>query len=222
MSMQQGPVFYAPPPPPPSNRGPLIFLIVGLSAVLLMLGCCAGGVYFAVRTGRQVVQTARDAYTTSPAAVRARAKDIADFQAPTGFSPAVSMKLKNPLSGENVTTMVVYTDNAGGGIVFYQLGAGLFDERQREQVQRQMEQQSAMQGAPVNLSVQSRQVVTYNVRGKPCEFVLIKGKDNASGKEMWQVCGAFEGKEGPAMLMIILDAQQYDEEDVRLIAESVK
>ena len=220
MSMPPGPVFYAPPPPPPSNRGPLVFLIVGLSALLLVLGCCAGGVYFAFRTGQQIAQTARDSYSTSPGAVRARTRDIADFQAPAGFKPSVS--LKNPFSGESATTIVVYTDSAGGAIVFYQLGADLIEEGQKDEAQRQMEQQAAVQGAPVNLSVKSRQVVTYNVRGKPCEFVLIQGKDNASGKEMWQANGAFEGKEGPAMLMIVLDGQQYDEEDVRLIAESVK
>ena len=60
------------------------------------------------------------------------------------------------------------------------------------------------------------------MNGGAAQFTFGKGKRDKDGREVWQASGAFDGKGGPAMIFMQLDAEDFTEEQARGVIDSMR
>lgn len=206
-----------PEPPPKSGCGFKILMGLLIGGGVLLLVCCIGGYI--------VYQQFANMVSADPTVVRTQTGEIIDAPPEGNFEPMFSMDMKVPFTDNRLMTMVVWRDgseeNPDGVFVLCEFNGAMFNENP-EQMKQQMRDSLKQQGQNQEIQELSSKTVTYNVRGKPTEFQLVRGRNNNNGKEVWQVSGMIEGKRGPTMIMMILDGEKYSEEQVQQTVESIK
>ena len=205
------------PQTPPPKGGSKVWLFLGLGCGFVLLLCCGGGVGF-IFFAKSAMQVVAD-----PAAAQQQANQIADFDLPGGFKAQSAVLVKNPLTGQAVMTVVVFsTDNNEPGIFLMEFGQ-LMANVDRGQLKTQMEQQMQQQGQQMKkLEVAESRDVDVQIRGKPATFKIQKAQDPQTKQQFVQVEGVFEGKQGPAILFGQLKADGFTEDDAEKLVRSIK
>lgn len=185
----------------------LVLLVGGGLAVVL---CCGGAFWF----GSRAFQT-----TTVPAEVVAKSNEIADVAIPETFKPTMAMTFNLGVSMK----MAVFARNNnpenGGALILMQMsGPGMDNEQQmKQQFQTSMQQQGQNQ----NITVEEQETRPFTIDGEEVEFEFIKGKNPENGAQVRQVQGVFSGRGGTAFLMIMENEEDWDEDQVVAIIESL-
>ncbi|HEV3341189.1 MAG TPA: hypothetical protein VG125_12555 [Pirellulales bacterium] len=208
---------FAPQMPPPAKGGSKVWLFLGLGCGAMLLLCCGGGVaiFFFAKSAVQVV--------ADPAAIQQQANQIADFDLPAGFKAQTGIGVKNPLTGQAVVTIVVYTGpNHEPGIFLMEFGQ-MIASGDPEQLKMQMELQMRQQGQQMKrLNVAESRDVELQIRGKSATFKIQKAEDPQTKQQFVQVEGIFEGKQGPAMVVGQFSADGFTEDDAEKFVRSIK
>jgi flagellar basal body-associated protein FliL len=196
-----------------TNKKSNKWIWIGLGAALLFCLCAiAVAVVVAGRIGKQVEQGMK----TDPAGAAESAHAIAEYTLPAGYQEEMAMDLF-------VYTMVVISPESTGSssndkpiIMLAQFKAGTNQQQMQEQIRQSFEQQSGQRGFSMKV-VETRQMT---IRGEEVDVVTYEGTDD-SGNSMRQVITTFPGKGGTAMLMIIGEPQDWDEEEIDTFIESI-
>ncbi len=211
-----------PPPPKSSSK-----LWMGLGCgCMVMLGICCGGVMlFGIGSARW----AQNAAISDPQQIDQLAKQIAEVPLidELAVKPKFGMDMKIPFLDRRLMRFAVYTDEAEHSMVLI----GDFDaELMGGDTQKALrEMQTGMQGGghgQQDVQVMETAQKQLTVRGKPAQFTFAKVKMTPDGKtegvEMWQVTGVFEGKAGPALLLIMAPYEDWTQAELEAEVQQIK
>jgi hypothetical protein len=191
------------------SRGLRIALI--LVAIVLFL-CCVAGLGITLLGTRLVGR----AFITNPDRVQAVGREIADYDVPPGYDEMFAMNVL----GMQMVAIGPHDPAANTmAIMLAQFPAGVGISQQ--EIERQMKQALARQiglgGA--NMTVVGQEQVV--IRGESVTLTVREGIAE-DGEPMRQVTGLFQGKEGPAMLMVIGEANTWDQATLDRFIASIR
>lgn len=206
-----------PPHEPQEPRG------MGTGTKVLLILLAVFGVFFLICCGGVVYMGAslQQGFVEDPAEVRALTEELAGgIDVPPEFNPAGGMNIKIPFVDQRVKG-ALYEGGDNVGVLMLVSLQVLTDDP--AQVQFEMENALSQQ-RPDNESihVEEYEQREFVIRGQPAKFYLGRGTRRGGEQEYWQVIGAFEGAEGPTGMMLIVDAENYDEEQISQIIESIE
>ncbi|WP_417391931.1 hypothetical protein [Gimesia sp.] len=201
--------------PPESSSQPKPGMSTGVKVLLALLGfggicmllCCGGLYYFAQQVGME--------FTQNKARVREVQQEITDITIPDSFEPqaAMTMKVMN-------MRMAIYEHDPRPGELFL-LSMGIADDGMLDmdkEFQRSMKNQNQQQR---ELNITKEEQREFNIDGEKIKFNFAEGTDK-SGKEFHQVSGVFPGKLGAAFLFLQIASENYNEEEIVQMIESIR
>lgn len=204
--------------PTPPKSGSRFWLYLGLGCGSVVLLCCGGGVIGTVLIGKNAVKT-----TTDRAEVQRAVGEIADFDVPPGFNPDTAVTISVPFTDQTVMTMVSYAPPDKQGMILLSGIGSIAAAADREQMRRNVEQQMNQQGMPSkSLEIDETRDLEVEIRGQPAKFRIHKAHDPQSKQNYVQFDGMFEGKQGPAVLIGQVKAENFSEDDAENLLRSIK
>ncbi|HYW81046.1 MAG TPA: hypothetical protein VE890_15805 [Thermoguttaceae bacterium] len=206
---------------PPHRQGmsaaQKILLILGVLCGGMMVICCCGLGY--------MFYYAKGMVSEDPTVIASTSAEITEIDVPAEMEPQMAMNIKVPITGQEVMKAAVYVDpNNQGTLILGGVGQGI-DQKNHADMQQQFTQALRQQGVKSgdqNIELEEIRTIERTIRGQPATFVINRGTDPESDKELFQVNGTFQGKSGPAIFLLIVDPEAYDEDRVVEIIESIK
>ncbi|HLJ11406.1 MAG TPA: hypothetical protein VKU82_09460 [Planctomycetaceae bacterium] len=197
-------------------------IILGSIAGVVLLLCCGGGIwgYFQVRDW---VQGMAKTFSNDPAIVRQRAEEIIHIDVPEDFAPVMTMEI--PL-GTIGSKMVIYQRKGSENSVLtiveskQPMPPGQNGQQHRDAMLRGMRQGQQFGNRSMQIDEQASESRNFTIGGEKVPFEFIKG--TANGVPSRQVFGAFPGKEGTVMLMLMVQENEYDEPSIVKMLESIR
>ncbi len=205
---------------PGMGTGGKVLLGLGLGCGLLMLLCCG---FFGI-SGYWFSQALVKSISSDPVAIRDLTDSIVSMEIPAGLEPQFSMDLHIPIVGQ--IAMVVWTSGAvseestsGSGLLISQMDNPAVN---REDLRKQFESEfrETQNGGLEEIRLEKSEAIDLTINGALAQFTFGSGK-RKDGVEVWQVTGSFDGKGGPAMLLMQLVTDSYTEEQVRATVQSM-
>ena len=189
------------------------WLWIGLGAAALFCLCAvAVAVFMFYRVGKQVA----DSTQTDPAEAAKAAHEIVDsYELPAGYQERMAMNIMF-----YSFVMIGPENSANGPIIMlaqFASGSGVSQEQMEQQLRQSFEQQAGNRGMDMHL-VEAKKMT---IRGNESEVAIYEGTDQ-SGNTVRQLITSFPGKGGTAMLMIMGDAQDWDQTVVDNFINSIK
>lgn len=178
----------------------------GLRTALILLAialfcCCVTGLGVTWLGTR----LAGHAFITNPARVQAVGSQIADYDVPSGYTEMFAMDMMG------VKLVAIGPSSVPADFMMVMLmefppGMGV----SQGEMERQVEQALARQTGLANADMTSVGQEETTIRGEPVTLTVREGVTDR-GETLRQVTGLFEGKGGPAILMISGDVAAWDQ-----------
>jgi hypothetical protein len=185
-------------------------VILGIAAIILFL-CCVAGLGFTLLGTRLMGK----AIITDPDRIALVGSDIAEYDIPQGFRAAFASNV----SGFKLIALGPTKDSTHFTmILIMQFPAPV--SANREEVERQMRQALTQQTGMGSASLSVVDETIVEIKGKPVELTVQEGT-TSDGIHIRQITGIFDGKQGPVLLMIIGEAESWNEEMVRTFLASI-
>ena len=200
------------------SGGTKVLLGLGIGCGVLVLVCCGGFGFFAFFFGRSVQQAASE----DPATIRRVTASIVTIDIPEALEPKFSLDWTMPIVNRKMMTMAVYADKAQqSSLMVFQFSEDLGNpEMMKLQFQDSLRQSGREEWEEVKLD--ESETFETEINGSETEFAVGSGRRDNSDEEVWQATGAFDGRGGPAMLFMQLNADDFDKEEVMAILESMQ
>ena len=210
---------------PGMSTGVKVLIGVLVGGGLLSLLCCGGFMFFGWSVAKQVE------LKTTPEEVREIGGKIAKIDIPAEYAPQAGLKME--LFGV-VMAIASYSDTDGdAGVVLMQVKmpeqqgqqeqANLQLDQQFQQIQEMYRSQSLGQHyLPEPLTSSESEPRELTVRGEPVEFQFTKGHGSMSDQEMRQVEGTFSSDGGRIRIIVQMPEEDYNEDDVVKMIESIQ
>jgi hypothetical protein len=204
--MELPPVQTTPAVPAKSNTAKIIIIIVAVLAVLCLISCAVGLLFF-----RGAGNILKSSVKTDEQHISSAVDKIATFDAPAGFSPASSMSLMG-------MTFVVYEGkDSNSAMILMQMPTGTeLNDTNIKQMEEQMQRQSGRQME--NFHVVKQYATT--IRDQPAEVIISEG--DSSGSSVRQMLVVFQGKSGLAMISIFGPTKQWNQSAYDKMIKSIK
>lgn len=226
--MSQDDIFQVEPPRKKSSGSNKLLIGLAIGCGGMMLLCC-GGIAVLGWFGHKM---AKEMISQDPVVVVEKTREITDVDIPDGFTPMMSMDMKVPFTGQRLIIMTTYVDkeSQSNSLVFMQGDEKMGGVNSRQQFEMQMRQSIDQQGQQgqqrrENLIVQESEGFVHEVRGVETTFQIATAKESKtgeeSGKEYWQVSGAFKGKSGPAFVFLTVEKEKMTREEIEAFIESI-
>ena len=206
----------AAPPRQPRNVRGLLRLLVAI-AILSLLGVAAI-VIFAMEFGESTI-TGRDNIADV-------LRDIADVDVPEGFEPEMAVAVKVLPWRRPVMMWVKFSDKqTDSALVVAQLGNDLspnaigFALRFTSQIEESLASHNAKH-KPIILLQTDMQFVDSRSQMIACHRGM--GKDPDSKTSVRRVTAVFQGRHGPAGVILYADAARYSEETIMKLFKSIR
>jgi hypothetical protein len=205
-----------------------VLLGTGIGCVVVLALCCGTFGLFIF----SFVRTMENAKVDDPQQIQELSQDIVSIDLPPTLKPRIGMDVKLPFVGMPMIAGVIYSDKEGGdpddedlehhNVVMYgQLGQAFSDDpNMREQLDNFKREGHGH--SEDDFQVESSEVFDTTINGEPAQFTINKGRVNESDDERWQVMGSFQGKGGPAILLMHLKTADFTKEQVLAILKSMK
>jgi hypothetical protein len=182
-----------------------------------------GGYFF----GRSM----QEAISEDPQEIAAVTKSIVEIDVPAPLAPVFSMDFTIPIVNQKFMTMAMFAHQRDGSapkekepdslLVLFQMTENIGDRgAMKAQFEAQMQESGRKEWEEVQL--ENEEIIEHEVNGSPAQFTFGKGKRDRDDREVWQASGAFDGKGGPAMLFMQLDAEDFTEEQARGVIDSMR
>jgi len=158
----------------------------------------------------------KNTVSQDPVVVQKTADEITEITPPSGYDPLFSFNMVMKMAAfgqEDQETPRI--------LMLMAFPAGSANEQQMRQ---QMNQSLQQQGGQHNLEEIESETRTYTIRGEECQVQVAKAKGQ-NGIEVRQITAVFQGKEGPAMLMLIMPEEEWSsggEQEFEKMLESMK
>ena len=197
------------------------FLVMAIGSGLMVVVCC--GVAGVMMYGGY--RMFADAFSQDPAVVRQVADSITAIDVPEGFEPKFSVNMRVPTTNQVLFTCSVFGEQQEQGTLILaqfnsEVASGDDPEALHEQLKEFQPYRDANQQEEIEITKTEER--EYTVRGQPARFMISQGKGQKTGKEYVRVLGKFPGKEGPALLALLEEADQYDEAALVKMLESIR
>jgi hypothetical protein len=205
-------------PQPGMSSGAKVLLGLGIGCGVLVLLCCGGGIIAAVFFGRSMQQ----AMSEDPETVRIVTESIVEIDVPTSLPPQMSLDWTIPILNRKMMTMAVYADEGDkSALVLFQMDEDFGNPAvMRTQFEESMKESGGQEWDEVELEESEK--FTTEINGAEAEFTVGRGKRKEDDREVWQAIGSFDGKGGPAMLFMQLDAENFSKDDAMGVLQSMK
>ena len=219
----------APPPPQPSGCGcggclGKFFILLGVAVFLMLAVCCGGGYY--------VVQNLKNSTTQQPGDVQAISDEIVSMRIP---QPPLEAKgggrYKLPFVGPVGEGAVFIADSGNGtkptAMLIVASFCDAFGPQFKEHLMQGLEsgsnQQKPSENDDLNEELKNPKDSTIDrmISGEKARFHISEGTGVKSGKKKIKVNAAFQGKTGPALLMIMADESTLSRKQVEDIIKSI-
>jgi hypothetical protein len=181
-----------------------------LAAIVLFCCCVAGlgGTLLGTRVfGRALI--------TNPDRVQAVGREIADYDVPSGYQELFAMNML----GVKIVAIGPAAPADFMMIMLMQLPSGL--EVSQSEMERQIEQALARQTGLARADMTKVGEEEALIKGEPVTLIVREGVTD-DGEQMRQVTGLFEGKDGPALLMVAGEVDAWDTEMVDRFIASIR
>ena len=181
-----------------------------LAAIVLFCCCVAGlgGTLLGTRVfGRALI--------TNPERVQAVGREIADYDVPSGYQELFAMNML----GVKIVAIGPAAPADFMMIMLMQLPSGL--EVSQSEMERQIEQALARQTGLARADMTEVGEEEALIKGEPVTLIVREGVTD-DGEQMRQVTGLFEGKDGPALLMVAGEVDAWDTEMVDRFIASIR
>lgn len=191
-------------------------LIVG--GILALCICSVIGIVQALRTAGKTLE--KNVMITDPEEMVAIANEICDYDLPTGYQEVYASNLF-------VSKIVAIgpEDTASTGskqplFMFMQFTSAIVSDDEESEQQLRASMERAMQRQELKLEYVGESTVT--IRQQEVTLTTYEGVDD-EGTEMREVISSvFDGKGGPAMLMVAGTIEGWDQELVDTFMESIR
>jgi hypothetical protein len=197
-------------PRKPGGSNTLVWVLAIGAGVLVI--CCGGLGVMAWKAKSFVANLA----SSDPVEIRRQTAEMLEITIPDTFKPMQAMNMV-------AVRMVMYQTGAAPGspgmLMLMEMaipGAGNA-QQQEQQLRQSMRQQQSNQ----NFQASKSETREIEIRGEKVPFEFSEGT-NSQGKAMHMVGGVVRGKRGPVMLQLIIPAEEYDEEAVLQMLQSIK
>lgn len=184
----------------------IAFLIFGGICLLL----CCGGIFWAVRSTEFKV-------TENKEEIKEIQGDIATITLPEQFQPHAGMSMK--IAGMNMRMAIYESESKKGAIILMSMGIpddGMVD--MEKEFQRNIKQNNQNQR---DLNITKEEQREFTIKGQKVTFTFAEGKDK-NDQDFHQITGVFSGNNGPAFLMVQVPSDEYNEDEMVKMIESIK
>lgn len=187
---------------------------IGLGGAALFCLCAVVVAGFVInRVGQQV----KEGFKTDPESAANAAHEIVDsYELPEGYSEQMAMNIML-YSFVMIAPDPSNIGNGGPIIMLAQFQAGVDQEQMEQQLRQSFEQQAGNRGMDMRLV----EVKKATIRGDETEIAIYEGSDQ-NGNSARQLITTFPGKNGNAMLMIMGDAREWDQDMIDDFIESIR
>ena len=192
------------------------WVLIGLGGAAVFCLCAvAVAVFMFYRVGRQV----QEGMKTDPESAAKAAHEIVDsYELPAGYQEQMSMNImfySFVMIGPEQESI-----SNGGPIIMlaqFESGSGVSQEQMEQQLRQSFEQQAGNRGMDMHLV----EVKKMTIRGDETDVAVYEGTDQ-SGNTVRELLASFPGKNGTAMLMIMGDAQEWDQTVIDDFIQSIR
>ena len=214
-------VFYDDTPPPKSSNAKVVLWVFGICALCFVV-CCGGAGVVAWRFGDAAKKFVTDLTTTDPDEIRRQTAAMVDIDIPDEYQPMQGMNMV-------AVRMVMYQtpatqDGSQGMLMLMEMAMQQFGanaKQQEQELRKSMKQQHANQGYTSSKS-ETREI---EIRGEKVPFEFVEGTNAGTPgqeKKTHMITGVFRGKRGPVMLQLMIPDEDYDEDAVMKMLQSIK
>ena len=199
---------------PPKKKGmsPLLMVLlvfVGLGGLGFLL--CLGGGFF-------LYSQSDFEFDDDPEVVIAQTAEMMEIEIMEGLEPASWVHINMLVM---TITMVGYEREIGEGFLLIgevDVAMSAMDDDEMER-----EVRGSMAGEESSLRIEEMEFREFEIRGETAEFQFGRGEDRETGKPGREVSGVFPGRgKKRAIMMLQIDEEQYDEEAVIAMIESIR
>lgn len=195
-----------------SSTTKVVLIILGAGGVLALV-CCGGVMYF----GKQFADKIQNSISQDPARIREVTASIVDVTVPDVYSPKMAMDFG--MMGMQMKMCAYSRDGDAGGVFIMEMTAP--PNANKAQMKQQFQQSLRQQGQNQDVTIDSSETRTFSINGEECQFEFIKGKNTQTNQDMRQVMGVIPGKSGTAFLMLFESEENWDEDAVIRMIESM-
>lgn len=202
-----------------NQEGRKLFRAVGVVCALLLVLSCGG--LFAVGYVFKNWYTA--SLSTKPDEVKALAAEIAEFDIPSGLVPKACTRLRVPVIGSTVLNWSLFEDESSHSILVLAHRPS-WDTNLPQVVRQSLEQSLRQQDFdpdPERLLNANSLVKGAQVRNAMAPVIVTTGQGSQSKTERLQLFCTFQGRTGPAALLVLTDAKKYPEDMLLTLIESI-
>ncbi len=222
MSMDQSPVppdWAQPPVVKRMSTATKVLIALGIIFAVMILFAFAAVLLIAYYGHKYMSQSV----SNDPVRIVAVSDELARIDVPDGLAPQVSLDMRVPFTDDRFMVWVVYADQqSDSSLVLMAMGAqyaGGNPAQWRQSAEGSMRQQG-MHQEDVVVETSSQKQVT--IHGESATFTIAEGVGRDSQSRRIEVSGAFQGKDGPVMLLANLDAEKFPRERVVEMLESIE
>lgn len=153
-------------------------------------------------------------------------RGIAELEIPEEFTPSASFDLVLPIVDRRVATWVLYEGrDEHSALILAELGPDVSANADLDQLIEKLDEFLAQGGADRDdVEVEESERLQLLIRDEQAEFVLARGKPEQrdDDRQYWLVTGKFRGRDGPAVLLMIVDAETLDRQQIVEMIESIR
>jgi len=198
-----------------------VLLGCGIGCGFLMLLAC-GGIFVA---GYFATGMVKEAIVEDPARIRTLTNDIVTIDIPAGLEPRMGFDAKVPVSHAPFLTAAIYAnEKQKSNLILMEFQSDMFGKEGREGFQKQIEDSMERQGQrQQQFQVKESKSHETTIHAEAAKFTIAKGVDQSdNNKELWQVMGEFKGTSGPAIFIFRAPLEDYTEEQIVEMLDSMK
>ncbi len=191
------------------STGVKVLLVLSGAGLLCMLLCCGGLFYVAKQADFKM--------TEKPAEIIDIQNDITNITIPATFKPQAGMSVN--VVGTRIRMAIYEEENKQGALILMSLGMlddGMVDMEQ--EFRKSLKQQNQNQR---ELNITKEEQREFTIKEQKVKFNFAEGTDK-NGKKFNQITGVFSGNNGAAFLFLQVASENYNEEEIVKMIESIK
>jgi hypothetical protein len=197
-------------------------VLIALGVVFfLIIALCCGSVFY-------MQSYVKNSITQQPQQVQVISDEIATIKVPAPLAPAFGGRFKVPFSGTYLGEGVVYTSPDKKSILVLASFSDAFGPQFKENLMKGLEagpgenKSANNDELNENLKDTKESTIDRTIGGKPAAFRITEGTGVQSGKKKIKVIGDFQGKTGPAVLLINVEETVLSRDAVDEIIQSIE
>jgi hypothetical protein len=195
------------------STGAIVAIVAVVVVVVLGLACCGGVVFW----GRGLAQKFQQSFSDDPQRIAEIAGSISSLQVPPEYAPQFGMDFGFGLMQMKMTAYARADESGMVMLMEMQAPPGT----NKQQVEASFRQSLQQQGHEQAITETSRVVRKITINDEESEFAFVSGKAQDTQKAVRQVSGVFPGRGGPAFLMIFDTEENWDEDAIVRMIESL-